>query len=384
VAQVGDTSELARRARPPHRKATPLARKRRATNRVRTWYAVAIRGGIRATLLAGFGATALFTGVLGWYAVMTMERLNHGERTMYVDVFGGTHLLGRCIDDSCQVRSDVVDMLISDDPFEREALRAGIAATDPKLVELTRQMGQADTDREDVNTLADIDTSWRAYTQWRDQALASVAAGDRAGALASYRTDGLRLARITDAAIDAFMKKKQVVGVRIAGTAEATYEETRRMAIVLSIAAAGFGLLIGFFLSRSIARTARQVAAAAKGLAAGDLDQRIDVRSGDETGQMAAAFREMIAYQQEMARVAAQAAPRRGPRGCTSTCPGRGPGPDVLDRRRNGARTTEVSRSAEVAPIAAAGKRTARAGPESHHVVSSEHTGCDWKSYGPR
>ena len=153
------------------------------------------------------------------------ERLNHGERTMYVDVFGGTHLLGRYIDDSWQVRSDVLDMLISDDPFEREALRAGIATTDPKLVELTRQMGQADTDREDVNTLADIDTSWRAYTQWRDQALASVAAGDRAGALASYRTDGLRLARITDAAIDAFMKKKQVVGVRIAGTAEATYEE---------------------------------------------------------------------------------------------------------------------------------------------------------------
>ena len=122
MAQVGDTSELARRARPPHRKATPLARKRRATNGVRTWYAVAIRGGIRATLLAGFGATALFTGVLGWYAVMTMERLNHGERTMYVDVFGGTHLLGRYIDDSWQVRSDVLDMLISDGPFEREAI----------------------------------------------------------------------------------------------------------------------------------------------------------------------------------------------------------------------------------------------------------------------
>jgi len=63
-------------------------------------------------------------------------------------------------------------------------------------------------------------------------------------------------------------------------------------------------LLIGFFLSRDIARAAGQVATAAKGLAVGDLDQQITVRSGDELGQMADAVRSMIAYQHEMAEVA--------------------------------------------------------------------------------
>jgi hypothetical protein len=42
--------------------------------------------GIRLKLLAGFAAVALFTGVLGWYAVAAMERVNHEQRTLYGDV----------------------------------------------------------------------------------------------------------------------------------------------------------------------------------------------------------------------------------------------------------------------------------------------------------
>ena len=48
--------------------------------------------------------------------------------------------------------------------------------------------------------------------------------------------------------------------------------------------------------SRSIARGVGQVATAAKGLAVGDLNQRIPLESDDEIGQMAAAPREMIAW----------------------------------------------------------------------------------------
>jgi hypothetical protein len=51
-------------------------------------------------LLSGFVAVALFIGALGLYALLTMECLNEEQRTMYVDVFGGPHLLGTYFDDS--------------------------------------------------------------------------------------------------------------------------------------------------------------------------------------------------------------------------------------------------------------------------------------------
>src|SRR5947209_20497304 len=83
-----------------------------------------------------------------------------------------------------------------------------------------------------------------------------------------------------------------------------TFDVTRAFAIGLSLGAVGLAFLIGFFVSRNIANAVRQVAAAAKGLARGNLEQTIRVRSRDEVGDMAAAFQEMIQYQQEMARVA--------------------------------------------------------------------------------
>jgi signal transduction histidine kinase/DNA-binding NarL/FixJ family response regulator/HPt (histidine-containing phosphotransfer) domain-containing protein len=261
--------------------------------------------GIRAKLLAGFAATALFTGALGLYAVNSMERLNDGERTMYGDVFGGTHLLATYIDEVWQARADMLDYLLSDDPTETTPkMRRMVVNSDAKLADLVRRMDEADTDREDVQTLAGINDSWSGYAGWRDDALALIESGDRAGALASYRSEGIGLGRQVDAAIDAYLDKKREVGVTIAGEAEDTYDSTRRIAIILSVGAAGFGLLLGFFLSRSIARAVRQVATAAKGLARGRVNQQIEVHSRDELGEMAEAFREMIAYQQEMARVA--------------------------------------------------------------------------------
>jgi signal transduction histidine kinase/CheY-like chemotaxis protein len=264
-----------------------------------------MRIGIRFKLLAGFAATALFTGVLGWYAAATMERLNEGTRTMSVDVFGGTHLLATWLDRSWESRSDLLPYLLAEDPAQRARLRTNMASIDGELADLARRMDEADTDREDVQTLAGLRQAWQAYDDWRHQAvIGAVEAGDEPAARGAYDSEGVQRLGALDDAIEAFLAKKREVGLNLAANAEATYDSTRALAILLSVGAAGFGLLIGFFLSGSIARAVGQVARAAKGLATGDLDQRIDVRSRDEIGDMAQAFGDMIGYQQAMARVA--------------------------------------------------------------------------------
>jgi signal transduction histidine kinase len=75
---------------------------------------------------------------------------------------------------------------------------------------------------------------------------------------------------------------------------------------VLAVLAAGVVLLLGasIVLARSIEHTLGVVAHAATGLASGDLDQVVPVSSADELGRTAAAVREVITYQQQMAAVA--------------------------------------------------------------------------------
>ncbi len=71
-------------------------------------------------------------------------------------------------------------------------------------------------------------------------------------------------------------------------------------ALVALLFASGLALVIARPLVASVQRATR----VAKALAVGDVDQRIEVRSRDELGQMDAAFQEMVAYQSAMADVA--------------------------------------------------------------------------------
>ncbi|MGN6377673.1 MAG: methyl-accepting chemotaxis protein [Gaiellales bacterium] len=76
----------------------------------------------------------------------------------------------------------------------------------------------------------------------------------------------------------------------------------------LAFAAIAAGIVLSYLLTRSIAGGIRQMLAAAEGIAEGDVEQHINVTSRDEVGQMADAFRRMIAYLQEMAEAARRVA----------------------------------------------------------------------------
>src|SRR5207302_4674055 len=187
--------------------------------------------GIRAKLLVGFVAIALFTGALGSYAVAGMEHMNDGQRIMYGDIFGGTHLLAVWVDDAWEARANLWRYLLADDPAERENLRAQMAATDARLDDLAAQMDESDTDREDVETLAGLVTGWKEYAVWRDRSIiAAVEAGDRSAALAAYRADAADISAGLDQAIDAFLEKKRVIGSTLGTSAEQTYQLTRSVA----------------------------------------------------------------------------------------------------------------------------------------------------------
>jgi methyl-accepting chemotaxis protein len=77
---------------------------------------------------------------------------------------------------------------------------------------------------------------------------------------------------------------------------------------VLQAAAVLLCIVLATMLSRSISRKLAMLLKAAQGLALGDINQRIDAVGADEIGRLAEAFKDLIAYQVEMARVAASIA----------------------------------------------------------------------------
>jgi signal transduction histidine kinase len=66
------------------------------------------------------------------------------------------------------------------------------------------------------------------------------------------------------------------------------------VAIVLALAALGITILVGVVIARRMTRDLDQLAVGAQAAARGDLDHRVDIRSRDEVGAVAASFNQMM------------------------------------------------------------------------------------------
>jgi len=90
--------------------------------------------------------------------------------------------------------------------------------------------------------------------------------------------------------------------------AQQTDTQATQMIIVVTVIAVIIALGVTFLLTLSIAKPLVAMTEVGRKLAVGDVNQTVEVRSRDEVGQMADAFRQMITYQQEMAETADQLA----------------------------------------------------------------------------
>jgi len=80
---------------------------------------------------------------------------------------------------------------------------------------------------------------------------------------------------------------------KIGGQANAKVQSALTLIIAISLAAFGLAMVIGFLIARSITRPLRGAVSVASAVAKGDLTQRIEVKSTDETGQLLQALKDM-------------------------------------------------------------------------------------------
>jgi methyl-accepting chemotaxis protein len=105
-----------------------------------------------------------------------------------------------------------------------------------------------------------------------------------------------------DESNDKLVEGEQAVTAAIDHDAAASARSAQRLVWTLLGLAALLAAGVSFLISRPLVRAARGLLAAARGIAAGDLDQHVDVRAAGELGQTARAFDEMVAYLREMER----------------------------------------------------------------------------------
>jgi len=162
-------------------------------------------------------------------------------------------------------------------------------------------MGQQLTTPAEHTAARSVAADFAGWSALDKQVSALVAARNTAGAV--KLADGIANSS-ADALSTQLTKLGQLVKSTADGSSSSAQSNAQMLMVVLALISLVIACALAFILARSLSTRAQQMLRAADGIAAGDIEQRIDARSKDELGATAAAFERMIQYLKEMAAVA--------------------------------------------------------------------------------
>jgi methyl-accepting chemotaxis protein len=266
-----------------------------------------VRVGLRSKILAGFAVMLILAIVLG---VLGLNKLDSVASLL------GTQYDGRLVPirDLGQARADLDNLTIGNaiqfaTAGHASLLRPGYTATvqdQSQDIEtlISGYAAIAAGSADEAAGIARFQSDWSAYQVAYQQLLTLLAAGHLDAALSQYSAQDLPLKMKAETDLTRLIAMNNTKATALDTQGDQTYSDSRTLIIAMLLAALLIGSAIALTLANSVVGAARQVARAAQGLARGEIQQQVNVRSRDELGQMAAAMRQMITYQRAMADVA--------------------------------------------------------------------------------
>jgi methyl-accepting chemotaxis protein len=281
-----------------------------------------MRLGIGAKLFASFGAVLALMIVVGANSVWQIGNVSedvHAVAEVEMAAVVATLDLEAAVK---TIQRDLRQALLVEGDEATRKWQASLAAA---RQEVTHELGELERLLYLPAGQAKLATLKKAYGDWSvhaQKATDLAAKGDRDGAkTVLFGADNVKALEALNAAADDLVTFKKARAAAVVTEARQSAKSATIIAVGLIVLACVVGAGVALFLSRSIAgnvarvaATARQIAqqdlpsfvSVARALAAGDLTQnaavsatRVDVRSRDEIGEMAADFNQMIDGLQE-------------------------------------------------------------------------------------
>jgi methyl-accepting chemotaxis protein len=259
---------------------------------------------VRNKLLAGFVTVLVLTGVVGYLGVTGLNTMSASSVGMYNDRLVPISDLGT-------IKSMFIDMKLksraalfeAQTPAEVDAVASYVADADKTGLALLDKYSKTSLTSEEQQTYTQLMTDVKNYIAARDDFIKTAKAGNKTDAATKLETAST-LAETTTVDLDKLIEINDHTAQQMNIEGQATSQSSTTLMLGVIGFAVVLGLGIAVWLSTSVANGVKKMSRAAEAVAEGDLEQTIDVKSRDEVGQCAEAFRRMIDYLKQMAGVA--------------------------------------------------------------------------------
>lgn len=248
---------------------------------------------IRTKLFGGFGAILILLGIVGYIGYQNTLEFTASFDTLYRDRLEPIRQLAGAQEALYRLRVSALEYGLVD-AQGRARIRAEEAEWLRDADENMKAFAATYLVEEEKQGLKAWEQAYSAYLRGRQQVLTLTEQGRSAEA------DALRTGEVGQAfqrardALEQLMAFQERTAVEMGQTIRDRAATSTRLLLAIIAAALALGLGLAFAMARAIASPLRKMADAANKIAAGQIDQEIEHRAKDETGQLAEAFRRMI------------------------------------------------------------------------------------------
>jgi methyl-accepting chemotaxis protein len=256
---------------------------------------------IRTKLGAAFGALVLLMAAIGGLAVAKLSTENSHVNDLASRVVPATDLVGQASAAMNKYRKDQLHYILAT-PADRAGSQgvsgdvAGDLQTMAQLLSDYRSKGLV-SDATDAALLRRFQSAFYTYVSASGgyRKLADTNHIGAAGAAVGSGAGDNAFNTLKDATA-AWLAYKSKVASTAARASHSAYTSARLLIVILLVIGVAIGVAIAVLMPRAIVTTLRKLGRAAMAISRGSVDQKIEVASRDELGQLAREFETMIDY----------------------------------------------------------------------------------------
>ena len=249
---------------------------------------------ISTKLIMGFLLIAVVTVIMGFVAVLNIEKLKTADQVLYSENTLGISYSSSAGTYFQRLRYNTLELTILDTAEKRQEVVGKIQGFTSTIDELLLNYKGRITHEEDQAVYDKVSAQWEDYKNYVkaicDEGLAGnidrareiiVVDSDESGT--QLRKDLEELLNNNTTAAEGTLNKNE----KLAMQTEITMYIVMGVSFLVSI-------LLGIVIAKSISKPIGEIVAAADNLAIGDVEVELKVRSKDETGKLASSFAKMI------------------------------------------------------------------------------------------
>ena len=256
---------------------------------------------LRLKLLSAFGLMTVVIVALSLYSATRLASSNNHTKALGTRVVPATGLIGQAVAMMNKFRKDELHYILST-PAER-AGAAGVSGdlagdlTGMSQILSSYRSGHLISDAKDAADLAAFQHDFNRYVALTApfRHLADRGRLAQAGQVVGAGA-GDNEYNLLKLAATAWVDHETTIAAQVASASQSSYSSSVALLVVLTLIGVLIAVGVAMLLARNLTSAARQVGGAAEAIAEGDVDQRVEVTSSDELGQMAKQFSTMIEY----------------------------------------------------------------------------------------